>query len=83
MNWSYDRNQLLWPGIGCLYDINQLLRPEVGWLHDIFLFFGHSGYLNSARIRILPPGSFAPGNLIYIQQIRRNIYSSCHQDRYR
>ena len=69
--------------IGCLYDRNQLLRPELGSLYDIFIFFGHSGYLKPARIRILPPGSFAPGILIHIQQIRQNVYSSYHQDRYR
>ena len=80
---SNERNQLLWPGIGCLYDRNQLLRPELGSLYDIFIFFGHSGYLKPARIRILPPGSFAPGILIHIQQIRQNVYSSYHQDRYR
>ena len=47
------------------------------------LFFGYSGYLNPVRIRILPQGSFVPGILNNIQQIRQNVCSSYRQDNYR
>ena len=51
-------------------------------LHSLF-FSGHSGGLNPARRRILPRGSFVPGILNNIQQIRQTVYSSYHQGRYR
>ena len=49
----------------------------------IYFCFGHSGGLNPACIRILPKGFFVPGILNNIQQIRQNVFSSYHQDRYR
>ena len=58
----------------CMIEIN--CWPEVGWLYETIFFFGHSGYLKPACIRILPPGSFAPAILINIQQIRQNVHSS-------
>ena len=62
-----------------------ILREEnyIQWILFIYFCFGHSGGLNPARIRILPKSFFVPGILNNIQQIRQNVFSSYHQDRYR
>ena len=54
-------------------------QPE--WFTQDFFF--HSGDLKPARIRILPQGSLRPGIFDNTQQIRQNVYSTYHQDRYR
>ena len=93
VGWLYDRNQLLWPGIGWSYDINQLLWPEVGCDRNqllmsgigcFFLFFFWSLRMSIACTYTHSPlGSFVPGILNNVQQIRQSVYSSYHQDRYR
>ena len=66
--------------VACMIEINCNGLGSVGCM---IFFLGHSRDIKPARIRILPQGSFAPGILINIQQIRQNVYSSYHQDRYR
>ena len=77
--WSYDINQLLWPEVGC--DRNQLLMSGIGCF---FLFFFWSLRMSIACTYTHSPlGSFVPGILNNVQQIRQSVYSSYHQDRYR
>ena len=52
----------------------------MAWRRVQIFLFGHSEDLNPARIPILPQGSFVPGILNNIEQIRQNVYSSYHQD---
>ena len=66
-----------------MIEINCNGLGSVGCMIFFFFFFGHSRDLKPARIRILSPGSFTPGILNNIKQVRQNVCSSYRQDRYR